>query len=59
MRVVIVVKGGLVQSVYADKTDIQVDVLDYDNKAECDLTEDEAKYYAKVEKVIPSLHEVW
>jgi len=59
MRIVIVVKGGLVQNVYADQTKVQVDVLDYDNKAECDPAEDEAKHYAKVEKVIPTLHEVW
>ena len=59
MRIVVVVRGGLVQSVYADQTDVQVDVLDYDNKAECDLATDEAEYYAKVEKVIPTLHEVW
>ena len=30
----------------------------YDNKAECDPAEDEAEYYANIERMIPALHEV-
>jgi hypothetical protein len=59
VRIVIVVRGGLVQNVYADQLEVEVDVLDYDNKAECDPADDEAEYYARIEKAIPALHEVW
>ena len=59
MRIVIVVRGGLVQRVYADQTGVQVDVLDYDNKAECDPVSEEAENYTKLESAIPALHEVW
>lgn len=66
MRVVCVIRGGLLESVYADSADITVDLLDYDNMVECDLdSEDErAEYesYRELEKEIfrdGTLPRVW
>lgn len=54
-RIIITVNGGVVSAVYADcdKRQIDVDVLDYDNMAQCDLeTENGAReheYYVSLE----------
>jgi hypothetical protein len=31
MRIIVEVRGGVVQSVYADSTDVDIDVLDWDD----------------------------
>ena len=66
MRVVCVIRGGLLESVYADSADVTVDLLDYDNMVECDLDSEDgrAEYesYKELEKEIfrdGTLPRVW
>lgn len=66
MRVICVIRGGLLESVYADSADVTVDLLDYDNMVECDLDSEDgrAEYesYKELEKEIfrdGTLPRVW
>ena len=49
-NIVIEIKGGLVQSVYSDKKDVEIRVVDWDN-AYC--SEDEAE---RCEQIIEQIH---
>ena len=43
-KIVIEVKGGLIQNIYSDKRDVEVEVIDWDG---CD-SEDEAEEYEQI-----------
>jgi len=47
-RVIIVIKGGLVQNVYSTNSDLDVDVLDNDIQKDCDPTKEDVEYYYKL-----------
>lgn len=64
-HIIVVVRGGLVQDVYADSKYVSVDVLDFDNMEACDLEEPDGRSehasYEKMERQIKEekLHCVW
>ena len=43
-KIVIEVKGGLIQNIYSDKRDVEVEVIDWDG---CD-SEDKAEEYGQI-----------
>lgn len=53
MQVIIVVKGGMVQTVYADSEEVGVEVLDLDEPAF--LTEAERKEFVSMEKRVEEM----
>ena len=62
-RVIVVVSGGLVRSVYSDIDEVHVSVLDYDSMDVCDLNNpcqrEEYDGYKAMEKETETLPEVW
>lgn len=48
-RVIVVVRGGLVDAVYSDGEKISVDVLDYDNFEDDSCSMDEFEAYKKLQ----------
>ena len=58
-RIIVKVAGSMVRAVYSSDTNVEVDVLDYDNMLDADIGEEEYAGYKKLEEEIPNLKEVW
>lgn len=58
-RIIVVVRGGLVQTVYANVDNVSVDVLDYDSLEEGDTFDWEQELYEKLDKEKDELTEVY
>ena len=58
-RIIVVVRGGLVQAIYASNPhDVDIDVLDYDNM-ESEDNQDELQRMANLEKETESLTAIY
>jgi len=62
-KIIVVVSGGLVRSVYSNVEDVHVSVLDYDSMDACDLNnayqKEEYEGYQAMEREIETLPVVW
>ena len=57
LRIIVVVQNGIVNAVYSNETEVNVDVLDYDGSPEFD--DDTLKYIEKLEGDIKNLKQIF
>ncbi len=58
-KIIIEVKGSLVQAVYANFKEIEVDILDYDNINDDDATEEEKKAGKRLEGQATEMKQIY
>lgn len=60
-RIIVVIRGGVMQAVYTDQPDdVSVDLLDYDNMAACGPeNKEELQMYEELQKEVKGLTAIW